>query len=287
MIGIAFSGPTRNMPTSHVDPNDPVLRKYFTWQDATTDCLGYGTLEDYAGRIHYEDQKGESWQKQFDRNLKAQAARFGGRFAYCEGGGGDANHVYKVGATTCLAEVGGMVRRANSIRHRTSARYGQSGRQTVGSGLYFLGPDGGTCFVPAKDNAWRLSEKVLNACAWPVGPKLGPSSAFQRRIFFHTYMSGAQTRCMKNGVARVICSTRTRRVSSSYGKVTRDLLDFQDAHDAGEPYTPIALVGGEGEASKRLFEYADADKANKARAGAGNPLEVDCYSPWRCPRYST
>ena len=162
------------------------------------------------------------------------------------------------------------------------------------------GPKGVTCFIPDKDQSWQCGESP------PNGEK-GPSSALQRRIFFHAYLSGAYTLHEEWGGEGNLLDWDQGKISS-YGKVTRDLLDFQEAHaDVGQSYTPIALVleasippadapllNYSGESphvwtvlKKQIFAYADADRAAAVRKGSGDRMEAECYAPCACRSCST
>ena len=134
--------------------------------------------------------------------------------------------------------------------------------------------------------------EALGRVLCPVGPNRGPSSALQRRIFFHTYLSGAHTLHEEWGAEGNLANW-DEGILSSYGRVTRDLLDFQDAHpDVGEPFTPIALVLDANEAppdptpwskiKEGLFSLGEEDKRNAAREGAGK-AEASCYAPCGLP----
>jgi hypothetical protein len=114
----------------------------------------------------------------------------------------------------------------------------------------------------------------------------------QRRIFFHAYLSGAQTLHEEWG-AEDNLTDWDRGTLSSYGRVTRDLLDFQEAHpDIGAPYTPIALVldaripPPDGRPwdrlLKALYRHGPADAANAVRQDNGQ-AEVACYPPCAIP----
>ncbi len=73
-----------------------------------------------------------------------------------------------------------------------------------------------------------------------AGPR--PSTALQRRTLFHAYLSGAHTIHEEWGAENNLLDWRSGELSS-YGRVTREFLDFLDAvPDVGVPYTPIALL---------------------------------------------
>lgn len=268
--------------------NPQELRGYFTWADAQR-YLEYGTLDDYAGRVHFHSP--ESLWKEIEWAGKRQASRFDSRFSYCEGShyGKFAWHIfYEYGAAYCLAEVGPWA--STQSQFVIASLRGAAKAAGKPGGVFFApwGPDGCTCLIPLKDASWQVSEKCLRDSGFPAGPQLGPSSALQRRIFFHAYLSGAHTLHEEWGAEGNLLDW-DQGTLSSYGKVTQDLLDFQDAHpDVGQPYTPIALVADAAvpppdEAPwstiwARLFAYAGVDKSNAARKGGGS-REAACYPP--------
>ena len=265
--------------------------------------MEYGTLDDYAGRVPPKDQR--SFWAEIEYWTRKQAARFDGRFSHCEGTGSAAMAwcaFYKFGAAYCLGEMGPGSSRQSQFAVaclRGSAK--AAGRPW---GIFFAPwcPEGVTCFVKPKDVSWQCGFS-------PAEGKGGPSSALQRRIFFHTYLSGAHTLHEEWGCEGNLLDFDSGTISS-YGKVTRDLLDFQQANpDVGEPFVPIALVQdasipmhdappawkGWGmppvweELSNRIYAHAAADKAAKARTessgglGAPSVWESTCYSSSALP----
>jgi hypothetical protein len=267
------------------------LRKYFTQNDPDH-WLEYGTPDDFAGRVHFSNP--ETLWKEIERLGKNQAARFDSRFSYCEGShyGKLAWHVfYRFGAAYCIAEVGPWA----SERSQFAIASLRGAAKAAGRpwGVFFApwGPKGCTCFIPPDENSWRLEKKIFFDIGWPIGPEFGCSSAMQRRIFFHAYLSGAHTLHEEWGAEDNLLDWDAGMLSS-YGRATRDFLDFQDAHpDVGEPFTPIALVMDASvppdnapwnKIFDKLFRYTDADKANAARTGSGKE-EAACYPPCALP----
>ena len=267
-------------------------RPYFTRNDAAHK-LEYGTLEDYAGRVHFNSP--ETLWNEIRWAVNKQAARFGAHFSYCEGSGyGElAWHAfYKFGAAYGLAEVG--VWASSQSQFAIAGLRGAAKAANKPWGVFFApwGPSGCTSFVPAKDVSWQCDEEFLANTGWPAGPQLGCSSALQRRIFFHSYLSGAHTLHEEWGAEGNLLDWEEGKLSS-YGKATQEFLNFQDAHpDVGVPYTPIALVldasippvdaAPWAKLKERLFRYADVDRSNETRKGKGN-AEVACYPPCALP----
>lgn len=289
-----FTNASKEYASKPIDPQDPVLRNYLHWNDVEH-WLDYGTLDDYAGQVHY-GPPADFWREVISK-AKRHAARVNDRFAYCEGSeyGRFAWHLlYKYGANACLAEVG--VWASSQTPFMIAALRGAAKAAGKPWGIVYTawGPTGGTCFIPIEDNSWRVTKKVLDDSKWPVGPELGCSTALQRRIFFHAYLSGAYTLQEEWGAECNLLSWDEGTLSSS-GEVVRDLLDFQKAHpDVGEPYTPIALVLDANVPPPRdnptwnvnlcqhLFRYTDADNKNASRPDAGS-AEVPCYPPCALP----
>jgi len=268
------------------------LRSYFTW-DSADRWIEYGTLDDYAGRV--KPHTTEALWKEIEWAAGRQAARCGGHWSYCEGSarGELAWHIfYKWGAAYGLAEVGPWA--SAQTQFAIASLRGAAKAAGRPWGVFFApwGPGGCTSFIPEKDWSWNCPKKWLDDSKWPVGPEVGPSSALQRRIFFHAYLSGAHTLHEEWG-AEGNLTDWDQGTLSSYGRVTRDLLDFQDAHpDVGEPYTPIALVLDPtvpppdpkpwARLKERMFCSGDAERAIASRPAAGRE-ETACYSPCAVP----
>jgi hypothetical protein len=208
---------------------------------------------------------------------------------------------YKFGASYSLGEMGP----GSSTQSQFAVACLRGAAKAAGKpwGIFFApwNPKGVTCFIPPKDQSWQAGD--------PGNGTGGPSSALQRRIFFHTYLSGAHTLHEEWGCEGNLLDFDAGTISS-YGKVTRDLLDFQEANpDVGEPYAPIALVQDASippadapanllwwdippvwaKLRERIHAPAEADKAAEARTkssaglGADSVWESTCYSPAALP----
>ncbi len=125
-----------------------------------------------------------------------------------------------------------------------------------------------------------------------MGPDRGPSTALQRRLFFHAYLAGAWTLHEEWGAEDTFVDWESARLSCC-GRVTRDLLEFQDQHpDVGEPYTPLALVLDVNvptpdtahwmQIKTGLFQNGPEDTRCAARKNSGI-AEADCYAPCVVP----
>jgi len=275
------------------DPVEPAAVRDFFNSGSAASWLEYGTLDDYAGRVHPANDN--DWWRAIERNARRQGARFGSHFSYAEGsqwGRLTWHTFYKWGAAFGLAEVGPWA--SEQSQFAIASLRGAAKAAGKPWGVFFApwGPKGCTSFIPEQDWSWNCPRQILDACAWPVGPELGCSSAMQRRIFFHAYLSGAHTLHEEWG-AEGNLTDWDKGTLSSYGLVTRDLLDFQEANpDIGEPYTPIALVLDAripppdaqpwDRLIKALYQHGPADSANAARKDNGQ-AEVTCYPPCVIP----
>ncbi|MDX9972542.1 MAG: hypothetical protein RBU21_06070 [FCB group bacterium] len=272
-----------------INPDD--FKDYFDWSNQAR-WLEYGTLEDYRDRTYPADEK--AFWVEAEYAVRRQAERFGGRFSYAEGTGyGELawTHFYHFGAASCFVEVGPWA----SAQSQFSIAAARGAARAAGKpwGVFYApwGPDGCTSWVEPSESSWQAPKASLDESGWPVGPDKGPSSAFQRRVFFHTYLSGAYTLHEEWG-AEGNLSDLDAGTLSSYGKVTRDFLNFQDANpDVGEPFTPIAVLaeavlppdtGAWTEVKKLLFAPSAFDEAQSARPSS-NKAEAVCYSPMNLP----
>ena len=292
--------PTGDSPANRSRPEK--LRSWFNWSNEPH-WLEYGTLDDYAGRVRPgsphcalagdrargEDPgvRGFTGDSPIAKGAVAVIAK--GLAARLRSSSAHGEHVWHIfygfGAACCLAEIG--VDASHQAQFAIASLRGAARAAGKPWGVFFApwGPKGVTCFIPAKDQSWQTGESSANG-------QHGPSSALQRRIFFHAFLSGAHTLHEEWGAEGNLLDWEEGKISS-YGKVTRDLLDFQEAHpDVGEPYTPIALVldaavppadaSPWGRLKQRLFERGDADRTAAARKGSGE-AEADCYAPCALP----
>lgn len=276
--------------TEPVQPDD--VRAYFTG-DAADRTVEANALDDYAGRVRPVDEA--AWWKEIEWSARRQARRFGNRFSYAEGSGWGEHvwHIfYKYGAHSGIAEVGPWA--SSQTQFTIACLRGAARAAGKPWGVFYApwGPDGCTAMVPEKDWSWQGPRKWFEDSGWPAGPERGPSTALQRRIFFHAYLSGAHTLHEEWGAE---CNLTDWEAStlSSYGRATQELLDFSEKHpDVGEPFTPIALVldasvpPGDpqpwNKLREALFTYGPADRSNEPRGGAGK-AEVPCYAPCAIP----
>jgi hypothetical protein len=269
------------------------VRPFFAHGDGVADQLEYGTVDDYAGQT--APRTATEWWAECRRGARRQIARVDGRFSYCEGSDyawSAWGAMFALGARYGLAEQGvwaspqGQLSIA-SLRGAARA-YGRPW------GVFFApwGPDGNTAFTPPQDWAWQCPLAFLKKAGWPVGPTYGASTALQRRLFFHAYVSGAWTLHEEWGSDTTFTDWSGAKLSSS-GQVVRELLDFQAAHpDVGEPYTPLALLLDAPEASAdptawnpvraALFRGGQVDTALSKLEDAG-AAEAGCYCPCSVP----
>jgi hypothetical protein len=267
------------------------LRGYFDWSSSQR-SLEYGTVEDYAGRT-CPTSPAECWQ-QYEEAAKRQGARFGSHFCYCEGThyGELVWHLfYRFGARWCLAEVGPWASRDSQLAIASLRGAARAAGKPWGVFYAPWGPDGCTSFVPEQDWSWQVPLDWLGRSKYAVSPAHGPSSALQRRIFFHSYLSGAHTLHEEWGAEGNFRDWESGELSS-YGRVTRDLLDFQEAFpDIGRPFTPIALVldaarlrnpAPWAKLKEGLFRPGEAEKRAASQKDAGL-AEAPCYSACAVP----
>jgi hypothetical protein len=267
------------------------LRAHFDWSNVER-CLEYGTVEDYAGRTFPTGPA--QWWRQYEEAAKRQGARFGSHFSYCEGTGyGELvwHLLYKFGAGWCLAEVGPWA--SQNTQFAIAALRGAARAAGKPWGVFYApwGPDGCTSFVPAQDWSWQVPLDWMGRSGYAVSPAHGPSTALQRRIFFHSYLSGAHTLHEEWGAEGNFLDWGSGELSS-YGRVTRDLLDFQEAFpDVGRPFTPIALVldaaippnpAPWAKLKESLFRPGEAETQVASRKDAGL-AEAPCYPACAVP----
>ena len=235
-----FFTANKKLATDPVVPAE--LRSYFTCINAQR-CLEYGTLDDYAGRVHPKNDQ-EFW-REIERNFRRQSERFGSRVSYCEGSANGEltwHQFYKLGARRCIAELG--VWASSKSQFAIASLRGAARAAGKPWGIFYApwGPEGCTAMVPESEWSWNCPLSFFEGTGWPMGPERGPSTALQRRLFFHAYLSGAWTLHEEWGAECNLWDWENARLTCC-GNVTEALLDFQEqCPDVGEPYTPLALV---------------------------------------------
>lgn len=271
-------------------PVNPELLKGGIDDRGPNTWLEYATLEQYAGRPYPTDAR--SFWEAVEWGARRNIDRFSGHFSYAEGSGyGERvwHHFYAMGANHCLAEVGPWASENSQLSIASLRGAARAAGRPWGVFYAPWGPDGCTCFVPYDDISWRIPPKGHGDYDWPVGPDKGPSSALQRRIFFHSYMAGANTLHEEWGVECNLLDWE-RGSLSSYGRATREFLDFVEANpDVGKPFVPLALVLNASPTepddalwtslASALRQRGATDEALAVLPGAG-VAEMACYPPW-------
>ena len=285
-----FVSANKKFRTEPVLPEE--LRSYFTCKTAPR-CLEYGTLDDYAGRIHPKDAT-DFW-REIERNFRRQSGRFGSCASYFEGSANGEltwHQFYKFGARRCIAELGAWA--SSKSQFAIASLRGAARAAGKPWGIFYApwGPEGCTAMVPEKDWSWQCPRSFFEGTGWPMGPERGPSTALQRRLFFHAYLSGAWTLHEEWGAECNLSDWESARLSCC-GRVTEALLDFQEQFpDVGEPYTPLALVldarvptpdaAAWMDLKAGLFQNSPEDARCGARKHSGI-AEADCYAPCVVP----
>ncbi len=285
-----FVSANKKFTTEPINPDE--LRSYFTCKNAPR-CLEYGTVDDYAGRMHPRDNN-DFW-REIESNFRRESKRFGSHTSYCEGSAwGDLtwHAFYKSGANFCLAELGAWA--SSKSQFAIASLRGAARAAGKPWGIFYApwGPEGCTAMVPEKDWSWQCPITFFEGTGWPMGPDRGPSTALQQRLFFHAYLSGAWTLHEEWGAECNLLDWETAQLSCC-GHITQALLDFQEKHpDVGEPYTPLALVLDARiptsdaplweEIKTALFQNSPKDKACATRKNSGI-AEADCYAPCVVP----
>lgn len=268
------------------------LRSYFTCKTAPR-CLEYGTLDDYKGRLHPKNAA-DFW-REIERNFHRQSERFDSCASYCEGSANGEltwHQFYTFGARRCIAELGPWA--SSKSQFAIASLRGAARAAGKSWGIFYApwGPEGCTAMVPEKDWSWNCPLSFFEGTGWPMGPNRGPSTALQRRQFFHAYLSGASSLHEEWGAEGTFTDWDSAQLSCC-GHVTKDLLDFQEKHpDVGEPYTPLALVLDAQvptpdaalwmNIKTGLFQNGSEDVRCAARKNSGI-AEADCYAPCIVP----
>lgn len=269
------------------------VRKFFAGGEGVNNQLEFGTLDDYAGRIAPRSR--EEWWHEFERAAHQQIDRVKGLFSYCEGshfGWPAWGAMFKLGARYGIAEQGVWASPQGQLSIASLRGAARAAGRPWGVFYAPWGPNGCTAFTPPRDWAWNCPEKFLKLAGWPCNPESGSSSAMQRRLFFHAYLSGAWTLHEEWGSDANFTNWDTAALSSS-GQVVKELLNFQDANpDAGEPYTPLAILLDAPDAQPNptvwdplraaLFKRGPADEALSKLSGNG-AAEANCYMPCSVP----
>ncbi|MBX7256362.1 MAG: hypothetical protein K1Y02_08360 [Candidatus Hydrogenedentes bacterium] len=269
------------------------IRAYFDWSEANK-WIEYGDIAEYHGRTYPKTEA--QWWDDYRRAAITQGKRFNGRFSYCEGthyGELVWHRFYEYGAASCIVEVGPWA--SSESQFAIASARGSAKAAGKPWGIFYApwGPGGCTSFIEMKDWSWQAPNDAMEASGFPIGPDKGPSTALQRRIFFHSYLSGANTMHEEWGAEGNFTNWDDATLSS-YGLVTRDLLDFQDAHpDVGRPFTPISLIldanwdGKQSAAWKdlkgRLYVPSEAENPVAERGAKNAKEEARCYTPCAFP----
>jgi hypothetical protein len=92
------------------------------------------------------------------------------------------------------------------------------------------------------DNEWGVSGAKSAWCDGGFTPNSGSSRALQKRVYFHSLLSGAQFLSEEWGNSNVFYDWKDYELTP-YGTIKRDFLRFAAQHrELGDVYTPIALV---------------------------------------------
>lgn len=219
-----------------VDVRDAATRSRISSWD-----FGHGVLTDYQGRT-FPNSIEAMW-REFELFTRLNASRANGFFSFCDGsqsGQFAFSWFYKKGSRAGIVQAGAFASQytqfAIASLRGTAQAYGKPW------GVFFApwGSNGGTCMIAPAQNTWHAPKEWEHPSV--VSPENGPSSALQRRLFFYTYLSGAHFMHEEWGAECNLLDWEAGTISS-YGQVTKALLNFQDRHpDVGEPYAPIALV---------------------------------------------
>ena len=210
--------------------------------------LAFGALEYewdwYLGRT-FPDTLETMW-RETDLLFQRKLAETAGHGVYCEGGDyGELawTHFYRNGAACCMFEAGPWA--GTDIQFGTASLRGAARAHDKPWGVFFApwGPRGCTSMIPLEENSWCAPPAYFTADPnWLPSPENGPSSANQRHHFFHAYLAGANSLYEEWGAECNLLSWDGAELSS-YGRVTREFLDFVEANpDCGQPHTPVALV---------------------------------------------
>ncbi|MFA5203127.1 MAG: hypothetical protein WC708_01870 [Lentisphaeria bacterium] len=210
--------------------------------------LAFGALEYewdwYAGRS-FPDSLEAMW-RETDQLFQRKLAETANHGVYCEGscyGELAWTHFYRNGAGWCMFEVGPWA--GPDIQFGTAALRGAARAHGKPWGVFYApwGPKGCTSMIPLEENSWCAPPAYFTTDPnWLPSPDHGPSSANQRHHFFHAYLAGANCLYEEWGAE---CNLRSwdEAELSSYGRVTREFLDFVEANpDCGQPHTPVALL---------------------------------------------
>jgi hypothetical protein len=202
------------------------------------------------------------------------------------------SRAYEMNAAYCIAEVGPWASGSSQFSILSLRGAAKAAGKPWGVFHAPWGPDGCTSYIDVKDWSWQAPRESMDSSGWPIGPEKGPSSALQRRIFFHAYLAGAWTLHEEWGAEGNLLDWE-KGTLSPYGLATKDFLDFQEQNpDPGEPYTPIALIHDATtplpvmepwlQFKARLFTNAAADTENGKREDCGG-AEAACYAPCAAP----
>jgi hypothetical protein len=214
------------------------LQEAFDWRTPAT-CLETGDPHDFVGQRfpRTPEEFALACRGFFRRKLKD----FHGHLASVPSTGLGHAKAMRWGAQVVMPEHGHHIPMA---RIHTAAARGavrQEGRGSFGS--YFApwanSPDSVICYTPF--SLWYSPAEALCGEAFKWRGNGGCSRAFQRRLFWWAYLTGARFLAEEWGPENTFFDWKGFDLTS-YGQVVVDFLDFVRSHGRGRLVTPAAVV---------------------------------------------
>lgn len=216
----------------------PALQEHFDGR-SVDGSLEAGDPRDYVGRRFPETPR--EFARECQRYQQRKLADFGGYLTCVPSMGMAYAEALRWGARVVMPEHGHHIPmgRVHTAAARGAVR--QAGHGQFGSYYAPWGnrPDSVTCYLPF--TLWYTPPELLCGDAFKHGGNGGSSRAFQRRLFWWAYLTGARYLTEEWGPENTFNDWESFDLTP-YGEVVRDFLRFVKQTGRGETVTPAAVV---------------------------------------------
>lgn len=215
-----------------------LCQEHFDWRTPET-CLETGDPHDFVGRR--PPQTVQEFARECRRYQQRKVKDSHGYLTCVPSQGMAYAETIRWGARVVMPEHGHHIPMG---RVHTAAARGAVRQAGVGQfGSYYApwgnNPDSVTCYLPW--TMWYSPAEALCGGAFRHGGNGGSSRAFQRRLLWWAYLTGARYIAEEWGPENTFYDWKDFQLTP-YGEVVRDFLRFVNTVGRGRPVTPSALV---------------------------------------------